>query len=314
MESWQDTESARYKQLTVLAAETSPSNRVSTNNSHDTSQPRPFHQSSEEQDKYEEQSVQSISCDSNEVSETVVHHEVAVESYCSNGTVDSLGIMANSPSSKDGTCEMQPTGDSVVFSECSGGKNNGITHGISESGDVLDKLAHDGCETQPSDQSLQSNPHDVVDGMSDVCIENTNHSSNGDDQTHHLHDLNGQTLSPVTAQPVETVRQGDDTNQPTNYNGQSLCLFDQTGRSTDCGGQKACHVDQLVMLTKLPGRSVIELRPDDQIDLCDGQVKMVRNFSVDQTVHPTYHNGQIVCPVGEMDQSDGRDVEKMLMF
>jgi len=297
----------------MLAAETSSSSRVSTSKFDDTNQPRPIRHSSEEQDRDERRYVQSISCDGNEVSKNAVQHEVM---NSSNDAEDNLSIEANSQS----TCETQPAGDSTVFTECSDEENRGMTHSISESGDVSDKLACDGRVAQSGDQSLQSDTRDDVGDMSDVYFDRTNQSSNcGDhiDQTNLPHDLNGETLSPVnhdtlTTQPAGMVSQGpvDDTDPSAICSGQSLHVFDQTDRSTDHDGQKPCHVEQVVMLTKLRGRSVTEVRPANQTDHCDGQGPD-KLCPVDQTDHPTYDDGQMLCLAGQMDQTDDdHDVDK----
>jgi len=386
MGMWKDTESARYKQLTMLAAETSSSSRVSANDIHDTSQACVYLQSTEH-DEDDRKSLKNISCDSSEVSKDAKQYEVAMENCHSNETVENFSTSADGPNSSNGTHEMQSTDGTTAFTASSGSENQGITfsvdksednhtittysvseseedHGITyrieskenwritygvgeseenqeitcnvsrfeedcgitysvgkseedhvitysvgkfeedcgitysvgRSGDLLDKLDCGSCAVRSNDQELQKDTCDIVNDMSDVYLDQTNHCGEGNgqiDHTNHSDDHNGQPLSPVdhialTEQPVEMVGQDlfDDTVSSCISDSQSLCLPDQIDQSTECSAEKVCHVDQVVMLTKLSDRSVTVGKPLDQIDQPDDQ-------DDDQTSHSTHHSGQI---------------------
>ena len=318
MDSWTDTESAKYKRLMMLAAETSSPSRVVTDATHDTSHPGPFCQSSEDEDG--RKSLPGISRDGNEVGKNAVQHEVVLENCCSIDTVDDFGIRANGPSSKESTCEMQSAGGTTAFTERAGVENHRIATNVSKAGDLLDKLDRDSCVGQFSDQSLPRNTGDIISDTSDVNFGYTNHSTNDDGQIDHANHV-GQALSPavdhmvvLTSQSDGMVRGGlvDETDHSANYDDQTVGSFDQTGHSIDHDGQTLCHVSHTNHCTNGDGHIDQANHSDDHVgqalspavdhvvELTSQSDGMVRGDLVHDTVHSANYDDQTV---GLFDQT-----------
>ena len=323
MKSCKDSESVKYKTLETLASATSPSSQLSTNDADDASQPTLLHQSSEEHKQDTKESLENVSCDSNNVRNDASPHDVAMNG-ASNDTADDSDIKVNRLSSTDmgqipatNNEPLTDRGDEISGDDA---KTSSMAYSGSKAVQPLDKLDLGGHEVESSDQLRQEDSFSIVSDRSDICFDRSDYNKGHDgqtlsntDHTDHLGHRDGQTLSSTNRTDHlgdpdgQTLSNTDHTDHFCDHDGQTLSNTDHTDHLGDRNGQTLSSTDHTDHLGDRDGQTLSNTDHTDHLGDPDGQTLS----NTDHTDHLGDHDGQTLSNTDHTDHLGDRDVQTL---